>query len=308
MRRRTYQAWADIIDNPQFRNAKEMTKAMFQLPKAEGVVPKSPEGDKLEECRLIRNERTHEFYSIRSDRYGIVQHYQVIQPLIDAFEERNLTPIGSFQMNDYGRMSGYIFPEEDAYQKEILEDDPYRFGIRIFNSHDGTQGFGIQGVSWHLVCTNGLVHIKMLKQIKLKHFDKNKTMIAFSQGVDDILDGIPNIEKYIRRSSEIKVPRIEVLEFLNGIGVMPRMAEDIVVEIPNDVFNADKISLYDIHSAATAYSSHEGRSEADFMRISSKAESMLKVEDIKPIVEHGRELIELRAEVKRKKKEARQNS
>ena len=100
----------------------------------------------------------------------------------------------------------------------------------------------------------------------------------------------------MRRSREIPVPKLEIKPLLLGVGIRPRAVEDI-----QSLVIKKTPSLYDLTNATTEFASHRGHSEDSFLRASAQAESMLKIEDIQPVIERGKEVILVMEKTKRDK-------
>ncbi|MFA5152472.1 MAG: hypothetical protein WC554_07945 [Clostridia bacterium] len=306
MARQIKDVWSRLVKNPQFSNTQGMMDCIKTLPVAEMVIPKSPEGIDLVDYRLTRNKDTLAPYGIVSSAYGLLQHYEVAVPMLDAVEEHGLTPYGGFREPMPGRMVASSFFKEESMMREVRVGDVVAFGFEWFNGQDGMMGYGLKGMAMRLRCTNGMTSTEFLGAFREVHF-KNHTegVKRFAGAIENIMKGIPSYEKAVASAAETRIPFAELRPLLVGAGLSIRMADDVGSELPGLVpdvsFSVDSPpTAWDIHNSLTSFGSHQDRTYSGFNHISSVANKLLIVDDFPRYVEAGKEVILIEEQKKKK--------
>jgi hypothetical protein len=292
------------MENPSFHDAKQMQVEAMRLPKAEKVEVFDPEGRSLVSRALIRNAESKEMYEVVSDDYEVTQDAEVIFPLIEAIEDLGITPHGGFRDAAHGHLRGYIFFDEEITRTVLDGNDNFNFGISVHNSHTGKTSFGVTGMTWRLICTNGMYSKNILGGFAYDHLKRSQEDKKYLKyAIESIFKNIPRFLEAVERTREVELNYADATELLTGLGMAERSVEDLIVNMPRYTPGFDtktKVSVWALSNAITFRASENTISSQVFERDTEKAERLLVVKDYEPIIERGRELIRIRNERKKK--------
>lgn len=131
--------------------------------------------------KAVVNDFTHEVESIVSDKYLLVNHRQIFEPVVQAMKNLGINVNGKVII-DGGRIYADVFFDDPRLKIDVDRKvgDIVNFGMRFFNSYDKTSSFGAEIVALRLVCTNGMVKPIALKSIREVHTGKEKELVVKS--------------------------------------------------------------------------------------------------------------------------------
>lgn len=185
---------------------------------------------RLQENEAIRLVRTqNRFYeepvarAFVSDRYREIDHWPLLQELIPVFNNVPHMKLVSAQITDTHMylkivnlgpdMAQNIGKAFDTRGKEV--DDILQFGVMVTNSEVGASAVRVTPFVYRLVCTNGLVSMQSLAQVKKNHIGKQ---IKGLSGSEVTSDGTSN-------AAFLAEVRTMVAEALNNAGVAKTIAD-----------------------------------------------------------------------------------
>jgi hypothetical protein len=237
---------------------------------------------KTEDFYGVYNTSKKELAKVMGSTYAIVQHKDVVSALAAALGEKGLEVqgtvrnFGNFVMGDLIFMNGKVPIHDDS-------GEGVRLGVRFTNSYNGTSAFRLSFFGYRLVCSNGMVLGRVLRDVSVTTFhrgrenQKNFTEIVYStkRFVERVIDASSALQKYIDESIKDMVA-IEVIGPTIGHLFSSKKHRDAILkELKIDVIEKKekkkpvvvtyipqkdapkKMSRYDIYNAITAHASGE---------------------------------------------------
>lgn len=234
-------------------------------------------------------------YEVHSNKYQVVQHSLLSNSVAQASVDSGIPVFG--KLNDEGsRMSINAFfadPDCNIDFGGIGQKDPYMLGVRAYNAHDGTRGFGAEIIGVRAICQNMTGFGQILGSVKWKHFVAQEKVTDLISGmIQGYMDKVPVLKKRIEamKSEELTLDEVECAYW--GIKVQPHNIESIMGNldglVPEIKHKNGKVSLYDAFNGLTAYNSYSNSGRGDFARASimNLGQSFI-VEPIDRIIDEG---------------------
>lgn len=233
-------------------------------------------------------------YDVHSNKYQVVQHSLMTESVAQASVDTGIPVFG--KMNDEGnRMSiNAFFADPDCnIDFGSSQKDPYMLGVRAYNAHDGTRGFGAEIIGVRAICQNMTGFGKVLGECKWKHFiAQEKVTDIISDMIQGYMDKVPVLKRRIEamKSEELTLDEVECAYW--GIKIQAHNIEGIMGNIeglvPEIKHKDGKVSLYDAFNGLTAFNSYSNGGRGDFARarIMNQAQNFI-IEPIEKIIDAG---------------------
>lgn len=263
-------AWMNSLKRCDFLDADSL-RAL--TPEQVSSTPVFVNNEEQKQYQAIVGDNTHKVYSIRSDKYKIVQNSLMTESLAQVSENTGIQVFGT--LHDEGGKMGInaFFADPDCnVDFGTHQKDPYMLGVRAYNSHTGQTGFGAQiiGVRW--LCSNMVSFGQTLGHEHWKHYVEQKDVVSKISGmIESYMDKVPVLKDRIDalRNEEITITEAECL--LWGIKVTPFKIEGIMSNLPElnpEIKLANgKVKVYDVFNATTAYNTYSNTGGSEFGRV-----------------------------------------
>lgn len=235
-----------------------------------------------EDYKAIVGDVSKRVYSIRSDKYHAVQHSDIVEALVDASESTGIQVFGRIADRD-GRMNIHAFFADPDCNIDLKGNhkDPCMLGVRCWNSHTGTTGFGmsVQGVRW--LCSNMMAFGDSLGSVSWNHMAKRENIAQeFASTITGFMDRVPALQDRLHVMGEEVLTLDEAECALWGITVSPFRVDAVMQNIeelePTAVVSNGKVSLLGVYHALNAYTTYANSGGSDW----SKTQELARGEDL----------------------------
>ncbi len=209
------------------------------------------------------------FFDVVSDRYHLVTHEEVVHDLLSAIP----TEFGKAEVDvmiycDGARVRANVgFPDLPASIGEIKEGDIVKPRISAYSSYNRSTYHGIITGGEQLVCANGLVAFVADGSNKRKHIiGSTVTQEELTSEIASFLENFSKNTDLWRTWANKQLASTEFAEVMEALPFSESEREK-VMELPlmnNDgkfLKQLEKVTLWDVNSAATQYAKHEVRGE-----------------------------------------------
>lgn len=138
--------------------------------------------------KAVVNNSTHEVETMVSDKYLLINHRQIFEPVVQAMKNLGINVTGKVII-DGGRCYADILFDDPRFKVDVSKGeqmqklrnhektDIINFGMRFFNSYDKTKSFGAEVFGLRLICLNGMVAPVKLESIREAHTGDKKLVI-----------------------------------------------------------------------------------------------------------------------------------
>jgi len=209
-----------------------------------------------------------------SGRYGELDDRYVFDVINDVFEQAGLSRSARVRSVASGPTTciRIVFPGESI---EVREGDPIEFGLDLLNGEVGNRAVSISGVTYRLVCKNGMRAWKTEATTKLRHVgDASKLREAFRDAVPLVLaEARGQLEQWEKATSRMVDDVLADIDLLRGYGVTvsdtrevsSTLASDMQLYLPakaspetiDEAFDGSCASVYTIANAITRTAQHK---------------------------------------------------
>jgi hypothetical protein len=309
---RMKQCWGALLENPQFVDLEGFGRSLSELDKVwlanVYVSTGAGETELVDRFKAVRSSKTGKTYSVLTDKYEVVQDEEVVRPLFDAAQQRNLTPVGRIDGLGTGQTRGHVVFTNPEFQIRLLDDydDNVMLGVRFYNSYTGGLSFGAEIFGVRTVCVNYCLWGDLIGRFAHKHtgdiaglFDDYETLLGSALDSSDVLTGI------VQDARDLVVDVEELEDLLWGINFGVRSIKYIVEDVAGWVPEVDKLGLnaWSLYNATTAYITYRpggGRHVPATESLARQAVRLL-TESHDRLLEEGRKRREQYEEAKRKR-------
>lgn len=210
-----------------------------------------------EEPRFLAvvNNATGDVESLVSDKYTLIQHREIFQPVIDAFIALGIKISGKVTY-DKGRCYADIIFDDERFKVDVADrskmkkGDVINFGMRFFNSYDKTLSFGAEAYAVRLVCLNGMVSPVNIKAIREVHAgDKSFVAKSIGQIVKALAAESPKFADVVARTRQEIVTEAMIRELFTAW----KMGAKHVEALMKQVKKLDEKNGWEIYNVLTAY-------------------------------------------------------
>lgn len=208
------------------------------------------------------------FFDIVSDKYHLVTHEEVVHSLLSSVPPEFGEAVPDIQIYDNGAKirANLGFPDLPEHKGEIKEGDMVEPRISGYSSYNRSTFHGIITGAKQLVCSNGLVSFRS-ESSKRKHIiGSTITAEALTNNISAFLTDFSATTDLWRTWANRQLAKTELLEVMEALPFSEPEIEKIM-ELPlmnNDnkfLKGMEKITVWDISSAATQFAQHEVRGE-----------------------------------------------
>ena len=266
--------------------------------------------------KAIIGEVSKQTYAIKSNMYHAVQHTDILDAFAQASQDTGIPVFGRMTERS-GRMNAMVFFADPSMGVEFNDLGPHTFmgrenqeafalGVRVYNSHDGTTGFGGSAIAVRRLCTNLMAVGETLGDAHWKHYTKmGEVTTAFSHLIEGYMNQIPVLADRIHELQEEVFTLDEAECALWGISLEPVNIRSIMSNLNglNQEIEggASQITGWDLYNASTAFYSH--RTAGDTMT-ETNISSSNRIE--KFMLENGDKLVSIGEDRKRRWEEAQE--
>jgi len=259
----------------EFKTISEGLKKAKKLDHAKLVPLYKKSGTKISGRFAIENIEQLKVVAMCTEKYRLIQHEDAMALFLNMLKASGIGDdqvSGRFWQNDVFAV-GEMTIKDKEYTLEVEEGDEVGFGIRVVNSYNGRNALKASLYAMRLACSNGLIakeiismayskHIGEMKAFKLDFTSKLQEAVgAMSSNIrectemkcDDIVAALLSVkipEKYVRRIVE----QAYGLE-KNFFDKDKKYKE--IAEVSKAVSDRDKLTFWQVHSAATYYFEHD---------------------------------------------------
>lgn len=266
----------DFIDSNQLR-----AQAPERVYEADVVVPmqiQDAEGNNVmdmtpqKKYKAIVGEKTKQVYNIASNRYNPVQTSEVINCLAQSADDVGVQVFGTLrEQTGKANVQAYFADADMTFDVGTKYSDPMMLGVRVYNSHCGDRGFGVEIIGVRYLCSNMMAFGETLGEASWSHLTKEKDVInAMNSVIGGCMTKVPKLMDKIEemRNTELTLDEAECA--LWGISLNNVQIESITENYralnPEMVVSGGKVKLWDVYNASTAYNTYANTGSNDFGR------------------------------------------
>jgi len=216
----------------------------------------------IKDYKAIVGENTKNIYSVVSQRYKPLQHAELIKATANMSENTGINLFGKLR-DDNGIMNVHAIFTNPDYHINILEEqeDPMMLGMRLYNSHNRKTSFGAEFIGIRMICSNYMAHGETLGNITYKHFtEPDKITEQFEKMINGFMKNVPTLQNRMSNLQNEIITIDEATAMLFGISILPATIDAITKNLKGlnpEINNTQKITVYDLYNAGTAYVSHK---------------------------------------------------
>lgn len=225
----------------------------------------------------IYNETTGEFVKPVSDSYLLIEHEEAFSHIIQSLSSIGMKMNGEIIEMDNKAWMNIHFPDIK------IEDDASGIypGFCVYNSYNGSSGFGGYMGALRGVCSNGMIlrHIVPETSFSIKHVgEKVKVAQNTDEWIKNMIESHKELKDYINSAIHDSVEWDMTVKFLENFKSIPKKHREGIKNILIDTADGkSKITRWDIYNAFTQWATHGNRismQTAEFLQ--QKAENILE--------------------------------
>ena len=227
-------------------------------------------GGKLaEKFKAVVNDSTQEIETICSDKYLLIEHKKILEPVISAMKTLGINVNGKVIV-DGGRVYCDMYFDDERFKidvsnqkfastqeiasKNLQKGDIINFGMRFFNSYDKTTSFGAEVVALRLVCQNGMIRPVALKSIREVHTgDKKMVIKSITKLFEALVLESPRFADMVDRARK----EIVTEQMLKALLVSWKLGEKHIKNILSQAKKIDELNGWTIYNLLTSYITRE---------------------------------------------------
>lgn len=213
-------------------------------------------GEPAEKFKAVVNETTNGVEAIVSDKYLLIQHRQIFEPVVQAMKQFGIGIKGTVT-KDGGRCYADILFDDPRFKIDVAEvrqkGDFINFGLRFFNSYDKTTSFGAEVFAQRLVCLNGMIGIVSIKSIREVHTGDKKMVI---KSITKLFEALA--QESVKFADIVDRARKELVteQLLNELLVSWKLGEKHIKEILQRAQKLDELNGWSVYNLLTEYITH----------------------------------------------------
>ena len=298
--------WSGIWEKPQFLDNAHMTAEIENLDDVVGIRMAEVDEEKGEATywdgwKGIKSKKTGQHYAIKSDKYTIVQDWQIAKPLVQAANELNLKTVGSFHGIGTGRTTGYILlsgvdPIDLGQVEGHTWHDWMAPGVHFWNSFTGETSFGADIFMLRKACDNLCLIGDLLGKLKSSHLGNQEGIEKeFKALITDIARRVPGLVKAVEKAKQTPIMEVQLPDLLWGLGTaLPISAIDEICTAP-EKFTPEivkgSLNAWNVYNAVEAWISYRPAGVTNPKVVDRIAESAahLLTKDVSKLIEAGKE-------------------
>ena len=226
------------------------------------------DGTPINDRRAVVDLDTGNVLGVVSPRYKIVRNSELLEAVQPAIEDLKLNTQPKISQARDGAITYFRFLGE-KHQGEVRKGDIVRFGLEFFNSYDGSTPIGFHIIAERLVCINGLVVPKSVRELHVRH-----SAGASAEGLrENLVEFFPQVKRVVelwKKWNDIQPTKIQLEETMNGL--FSNKHQEAFLERFESSRNQDK-NLWGFYNILTHYTTHT-------MKVRNKGNAALKQFDI----------------------------
>lgn len=233
--------------------------------------------------KAILDLNTGKEWDIVSNEYHLITHEEVVHDLLSSVPEEFGAPKVSIKMwADSARIRvSLTFPDVPGKERfEIKAGDMVEPRISAYSSYDRSTYQGVAFGALQQVCTNGLVAFREEKKRRKHILSSRVRPEELTNDVKQFLTDFSSTTDLWREWANRTLAKLEFDEVMTALPFSEAETTRIK-ELPlmnNDgknILQLDKITLWDVSSAATQFARHEVRGEQRSMELEGQIAAVL---------------------------------
>lgn len=225
---------------------------------------------------------TGHVFDIVSGAYNLVTHEEVVNDLISSIPTEFGNPETSIRLYDRGARVriDVLFPDLPEHVGEIKPGDKVKPRISAYSSYNRSTFHGVITGAEQIVCTNGLVAFR-------GEANKRKHILGASVTKEQLTEQIAGFLTDFSTTTDLwrswANRQLEKTEFAEVMEALPfsEPERDKIMELPlmnsegKFLRQMEKVTLWDVNSAATQFAKHEVRGEQRSMDLEQQIAEVL---------------------------------
>lgn len=206
--------------------------------------------------KAVVNETTNNVEAIVSDKYTLIQHREIFEPVVQAMKQFGIGIKGTV-IKDGGRCYADILFDDPRFKVDVgaasQKGDLINFGLRFFNSYDKTTSFGAEVFAMRLVCLNGMISAMKIKSIHEIHAGDKKFVV---KAIANLFEALA--KESCKFADIVDRARKEIVTeaLLNKLLVSWKLGEKHIKKILEKAHELDELNQWNIYNVLTEYISH----------------------------------------------------
>jgi len=213
------------------------------------------DGTPINDRRAVVDLDTGNVLGVVSPRYKIVRNSELLKAVQPAIEDLKLNPDPQISHARDGAITYFRFMGE-KHQGEVRKGDIIRFGLEFFNSYDGSTPIGFHIIAMRLVCINGLVVPKSVRELHVRH-----SAGASAEGLrDNLVEFFPQVKNVVnlwKKWNGIEPTQTQLEEVMHGL--FSNKHQEAFLENFKSLKSGDR-NLWGFYNVLTHYTSHTMKS------------------------------------------------
>ena len=212
------------------------------------------DGIKINNRRAVVNlDRQNQVLGVVSPRYQIIHNTKLLDSINPALNDLGFkVDKPEVRIAKGGAVTFFKFMTERA-TGEIQKGDIVRFGCEFFNSYDGSIPIGFHIIAERLVCINGLVVPRSIREIHIRHTESANTSDIRNRLEDYFPKTVAAIDLW-KQWVEIKPNENQIQNFLTS-SVSKKLQKDF--EHKYKTLPKPKQNLWEFYNILTYHITHE---------------------------------------------------
>jgi len=206
--------------------------------------------------KAVVNETTNAVEAIVSDKYTLIQHREIFEPVVQAMKQFGIGIKGTIT-KDGGRCYCDILFDDTRFKIDVAEvrqkGDLINFGLRFFNSYDKTTSFGAEVFAMRLVCLNGMIGMMKIKSIKEIHAGDKKFVV---KSIAKLFEALAQESSKFADIVSRALKEIVTEKLLNELLVSWKLGKKHIEAILEKARKLDELNQWSIYNVLTEYITH----------------------------------------------------
>jgi len=209
------------------------------------------DGTPINDRRAVVDLDTGNVLGVVSPRYKIVRNSELLKAVQPAIEDLRLNtdPIISHARD--GAITYFKFLGE-KHQGEVRKGDIVRFGLEFFNSYDGSTPVGFHIIAERLVCINGLVVPKSIRELHVRH-SAGASVEGFRDNLVEFFPQVKSVVELWKKWNDVQPSKLQLEETMDGL--FSDKHQKTFLERFESSSNQDR-NLWGFYNILTHYTTH----------------------------------------------------
>lgn len=213
---------------------------------------KTEDGLPINNKRAVVDTISNRVLGIVSPRYKIIKNEDLLRKITPVVEELGMRSEPQITSTCNGAVT-FIKFLSDKTTGEVAKGDVVQFGIEFFNSYNGSLSVGFHIIALRLVCANGLVVPKSVREIRIRHtgcaevLSLRNYLMEYSGQIEKVME--------LWKTWTRIIPKREQLENFLGKLVGKRLGCDFIQRYES--LPVEQQNLWQFYNILTYFLSHQ---------------------------------------------------